>query len=157
MTILYNTATQQVLGYYPDGYLVNGKPAPTNDIDVVELTVIETSQPSYTETQKISSIWEADLTALTYTQVWSVTDKTPYEIAMEGWEHPQFAKRIIAPIQLIMEDTGIKMYGWFQVNNLPVINKGTDLHLYCNVILPEHQSAIDYFQGLITIEDRPTE
>ena len=156
-TILYNKSTNTVLGWYEGGYQVNGKPASTNDPDVVELTVIETSQPVFTETQKISSTWEADSTALTYKQVWQVTDKTVYEIAMEGCQHPQFAKRIIAPIQLIMEDVGIKMYGWFQINSFPIENKGSVLHLYCNVILAEHQSAIDYFQGLITIEDRPTE
>jgi len=119
--------------------------------------VVEAVMPETNENQKISSTWEADLTTSTYKQVWQVVNKTAYEIAMEGWQHPQFAKRIIAPIQLIMEDIGIKMYGWFQINSFPIENKGSVLHLYCNTILPEHQSAIDYFQGLITIEDRPTE
>ena len=157
MTILYNKATNEVLGYYPEGYKVNGKPASTNDENVVELTVVNAIAPAHSEAQKFSDTWAVDLTALTYSQSWNVIDKTAYELAMEGWQHTEFAKRIIAPIQLIMEDIGIKMFGWFQVNNFPIVSKGNELHLYCNTILPEHQSAIDYFQGLITVEDRPTQ
>lgn len=73
----------------------------------------------------------------------------------DDWSYPLFDKRIIAPIDLIMTDTGIKMYGWFQVTGLPVITKGTNVYLYCNVILPEHQQIVDSLQGVITIEDRP--
>jgi ribosomal protein L14E/L6E/L27E len=80
MTILYNTQSQQVLGYYPDGYLVNGKPSPTYDDDVVELTVVNAEKPEYTETQKVSSTWTADLQAKTWTQSWQVVDKTEAEI-----------------------------------------------------------------------------
>jgi hypothetical protein len=157
MVVLYNIITDKVIGYYPDGYKVNGKPASTNDSDVYELTVVPMAKPPHWETQKVVSNWTADIVAKTYSQSWNVIDKTAYELAMEGWQHPEFAKRIIAPIQLIMEDIGIKMYGWFQVNSFPTVSKGTELHLYCNTILPEHQSAIDYFQGLITIEDKPTQ
>lgn len=71
------------------------------------------------------------------------------------WNYPSFAKRIVAPISLIMEDVGIKMYGWFQLNELPVISKNNVVYLYCNVILSEHQAVIDQLDGLITIEDNP--
>jgi len=72
------------------------------------------------------------------------------------WSYPQFEKRIVAPIELIMDDIGIKMYGWFQINNLPVkIVNETTVHLYCNVILPEHQAVVDGLGDTITIEDRP--
>lgn len=75
---------------------------------------------------------------------------------IDGWEFPKYSKRIVAPIQLIMNDVGIKMYGWFQINNLPVYKTNeTTVHLYCNVILPEHQAVVNQLNGVITIEDRP--
>ena len=157
-TILYNKVTQQVIGHYPNGYQVNGKPSPTYDKDIVELAVIETEASEYNhETHSLSSDYIADVEAKTYTQVWSITPKTPYEIAMEGWQHPEYAKRIVAPMELIMNDIGIKMYGWFQINGFPVVNKQPLVHLYCNVILAAHKDVIDSLQGYITIEDRPTE
>jgi len=83
MTILYNTQSQQVLGYYPDGYLVNGKPSPTYDNDVVELIVVNAAKPEHTENQKASTTWTADINAGTWTQSWTVTDKTEEEIQAE--------------------------------------------------------------------------
>ncbi len=71
------------------------------------------------------------------------------------WSYPIYAKRIVAPINLIMDDYGIKMYGWFSINNLPIVTVDTTVYLYCNVILPEHQAIIDLYQGVITIQDRP--
>jgi len=74
----------------------------------------------------------------------------------EGWASPAHSLRIVAPIQLIMDDIGIKMYGWFSINRLPVVNTGTgQVHLYCNEILPEHMGVINNLQGIITIETRP--
>lgn len=77
------------------------------------------------------------------------------ELGIDYWHYPKFAKRIIAPIELIFDDNGIKMYGWFNINNFPIVKIDSTLHLYCNTILPEHQAIVDGFSGLITIEDRP--
>ena len=71
------------------------------------------------------------------------------------WQYPQYAKRIIAPQELIFDDNGIKMYGWFNIQGFPIIKIETQLHLYCNVILPEHQAIVDSFGGLLIIQDRP--
>lgn len=78
-----------------------------------------------------------------------------YTMSNQDWLYPQLSKRIVAPIQLIMDDTGIKMYGWFQLNNLPIVPLNTVVHLYCNVVLPEHDAVIDAYGGIITIEDNP--
>lgn len=83
------------------------------------------------------------------------SDNNEYSYQEGDWNYPLYQKRIIAPINLILEDIGIKMYGWFQLNNLPVIKKEESVYLYCNVILPEHQSVIDQLGGLITIENNP--
>jgi hypothetical protein len=77
------------------------------------------------------------------------------ELGTAYWQYPQFAKRIIAPQELIFDDNGIKMYGWFNIQGFPIIKIGVQLHLYCNVILPEHQAMVDSFGGALTIEDRP--
>ncbi len=71
------------------------------------------------------------------------------------WNYPSYVKRIVAPVALIMDDMGIKMYGWFQLNSLPIVLKATTVYLYCNTILPEHQYVIDLFQGVVTVETKP--
>lgn len=71
------------------------------------------------------------------------------------WDYPIYSKRIVAPIQLVMDDFGIKMYGWFQLKGLPVINKNDIIYLYCTEILPEHQSIVNAYAGIITIENKP--
>lgn len=75
----------------------------------------------------------------------------------DTWHYPDLLKRIVAPIALVMDDIGIKMYGWFQLNNLPIISKGETVYLYCNVILPEHEAIVDGLGETVTIEDRPNE
>lgn len=85
----------------------------------------------------------------------SGVDKNELSRTEEDWSYPNFNKRIVAPVSMIMEDIGIKMFGWFQLNNLPVVALNNNVYLYCNVILPEHQSVIDSLQGLITVEDKP--
>jgi hypothetical protein len=86
----------------------------------------------------------------------NVLSQNEYDYISDEWGYTNFSKRIVAPVELIMTDVGIKIYGWFTLNNLPVrkIND-TTVHLYCNVILPEHQAVVDSLQGQITIEDRP--
>lgn len=71
------------------------------------------------------------------------------------WHYPRYVKRIIAPINMMMDDVGVKMYNWFQINNLPILKLGNTVQLYCNTILPEHQSIVDSLSGIINIEDRP--
>lgn len=77
------------------------------------------------------------------------------ELGNTYWQYPQYAKRIIAPQELIFDDNGIKMYGWFNIQGFPIIKIEAQLHLYCNVILPEHQAIVDSFGGLLIIQDRP--
>jgi len=82
-------------------------------------------------------------------------DQNDLEYTEDDWSYPSYAKRILAPVSLVMYDDGIKMYGWFMLNNLPVINKNGTIYLYCNVILEEHQSIVDQYDGMITIENKP--
>jgi hypothetical protein len=71
-TILFHTKENTVLGWFESGYKVNGKPSPTFDPDVVELTVVETEPPEYNpETHSLGSAFVADFEEKTYTKVWS--------------------------------------------------------------------------------------
>lgn len=78
-----------------------------------------------------------------------------YNEGNDSWDFQEYAKRIVAPKDLILDDIGIKMYGWFQLNGFPIVTKSTNVYLYCNTILPQHQAIVDQLQGVITIEDRP--
>lgn len=75
---------------------------------------------------------------------------------VEGdWKYPSYSKRIVAPADMIMDDIGIKFFGWFQLQGLPVVLETTNAHLYCNVILPQHQAIVDSMTG-ITVETNPS-
>lgn len=84
---------------------------------------------------------------------YQIRDKTPLEL----WDFPEFEKRIIAPISLIMTDDGVKIKGWWELNSLKWKVKDNQIYLYCNEILQEHQSIVDNYSGLLTIEQKPTE
>ena len=88
--------------------------------------------------------------------IWAEMGKSQAEIEGLMWKHHEWAKRIVAPIELILDDVGIKMYGWFQLNGFPVEKvDDTTVHLYCNVILPQHQTIVDELGESVTVEDRP--
>lgn len=78
-----------------------------------------------------------------------------YNEDINSWHFVEYVKRIVSPMDLIMADIGIKMYGWFQLNGFPIVTKGTNVYLYCNTILPQHQTIVDQLEGMIAIEDRP--
>ena len=80
----------------------------------------------------------------------------PEYINVDGWAHPEYAKRIVAPIKLVMHDIGVRFHAWFTVRQYPMERVGETLHCYLHTIAPEHQYAVDAFEGMITIEDKPT-
>jgi hypothetical protein len=155
-TILHNTH-KQTSKRYPNGYTVDGIVQPLGQLaeNIWHLELIENEQPQVTETQMLSMNWEADLESNTYTQTWEVRELTEYELAMMNWDYAEYALRLIAPIELIMQDVGVKMYSWFKINDLPVVNKDGLVYLYCNVILAEHQQVVDSLGDVITIESMP--
>jgi hypothetical protein len=70
-----------------------------------------------------------------------------------GWHHPSFQKRIVAPVQLVMQYPAIET--WFRINDLPIVRIEGTLYCYCNLILPEHQALVNSLQGIVSIEDKP--
>jgi hypothetical protein len=86
-----------------------------------------------------------------------VIDKTQaeidYEAAIEGWHHPEFLMRIIAPDALLIQAPGIET--WARYKGLPVIVENEQVYLYCDFILPVHESLLAAYQEVISIEMRP--
>lgn len=76
-----------------------------------------------------------------------------YEYSNDDWTYKQFSKRIVAPVELILQYSSFET--WFRLNNLPIVKIDSILYCYCNTILPEHQSLIDTLVDVIKIEDRP--
>ena len=158
MTIIYDIEKEKVIGRFTPQYLVNGKP---QDVDppLYELDLIQQERPEINpETQRLKRLDPViDLNEKTYTEDWQVIDLTPYEIAMKDWEGGDLQIKIVAPIQLILDDFGVKMKGWFELRGLPVIAKGEFVHLYCNELQPQFTDIVDNLasQGIIEIIERP--
>jgi len=154
--ILYNTELQRFYGEARAIYHLGTPQQLILPSNVIELDLTEDPEPIYSgTTQKITSQRVVDVTNKRWNLEWTIVNKTEYEIAMEDWDSPSHLLRIVAPIQLIMDDIGIKIYGWFQLNKLPIVNKITTVRLYCNSILPEHQTVVDQLQGVIVVQNRP--
>lgn len=157
-TILYNSATQQVISpIYQDGYKVDGQPQSVEP-PIYELEYIETTQPEHDPvTQYVTQEFLPDFDENEYRQVWYVHDRTDFEIAMQDWAYPEFQKRIVAPDALLLDDVGSKVFNWFTGKGLPFENCGDNIRLYFNDVLPQHQALVAQFDQIITIESRPRE
>jgi hypothetical protein len=82
-TLLFDDSTGKVISLiFENGYLVDGKPQPV-DPPIFELEYISTPPPDITDLQVRSAVWIPDTILKTYTQVWSVRDKTDEERAAE--------------------------------------------------------------------------
>ena len=179
MTILYNLERAEILSKYNPYYTVDGERVEL-EYPIIELDYIMETKPEFDpETQwLVGQTHTIDTQLKEYRISWVVEDIPPYELAMRDWTHKDFMKRITAPIELILDDMGIKMYGWFQVNEFPIEtvvrtitvespdpdNEGETIteevekkfvRLYCQFILPEHQQIADSFGDTIVIEDKP--
>ncbi len=109
--------------------------------------------PEILPTQKRIESWE--VVDEQYIQSWEVVDKTPLEM----WHFPEYCKRIIAPIQLIFDPSGVglTMKARFDLDKLPIEKEGDTVYVYAKIIYAEDQAIIDQLEGMISIEDRPNE
>lgn len=113
------------------------------------LPVVEDDYPTLTQNQV------AELLQYESENTWFMTWVTRLKTAIELWDYPEFAKRIVAPKNLIFEQIGLAMKSWFDLNGLPVKLNGEQVYLYCNVILPEHEAIVAGYGNILTIEERP--
>lgn len=115
--------------------------------------VVNSDPPEILPTQKRIESWE--VVGEQYVQSWDVVDKTPLEL----WHFPEYQKRIIAPLALIFDPSGIglTMKARFDLDKLPIEKEGDTVYVYAKKIYDEDQAIIDQLEGVITIEDRPNE
>jgi hypothetical protein len=159
MKQLYNTSTDKPVGKIKKngGLSIFKDSIPGFMQNIIELDVVFLNPPEYDKnTQKLTGgEWSADLENLQWRKTWQIIEKTELEIIKDNWKYNNYSKRIVCPIQLVFEDIGVKMYAWFQLNNLPVYSNGEIVELYCNEILPEHQQIVDGLSNIIQIQDKP--
>lgn len=77
------------------------------------------------------------------------------ELGNNYWQYPYYAKRIIAPQELMFDTNGVKMFAWLNFNDFPVIRIDNKIHVYYNVIDPAHQPLVDAWGPLLIFNDRP--
>lgn len=135
---------EQVWANYPRTETINDGMGGTITVDIPKDRIVHPTMPDYIEA--LADTGYNDQEKL---------DAILNELPNNYWHYTQYAKRIIAPVDLIMDDIGVKMYNWFQINHFPVLKFGDNVELYCNTILPQHQAIVDSLQGVIVIEDRP--
>lgn len=71
-TILYDSENNIIIGHYPDGYKVNGKPKQVEH-PIYELPYTETEPPEYnSETHYLTSAYVVDMELKQYRQAWNI-------------------------------------------------------------------------------------
>lgn len=82
-TLLFDDSTGKVISpIFENGYLVDDQPQPVNP-PIFELEYKPTPPPDITDLQVRSAVWIPDTILKTYTQVWSIRDKTDEERTAE--------------------------------------------------------------------------
>ena len=157
-TVLYNTQTQEVTHHKPEGYyMVDGaQPAPLPN--VVELVVINTPAPVFNPaTHKISSAFVIDVPNLEYRLEYTLTPLTALELAVNDWQHLEFAQRLIINEEVIFSTDGNPFYAYYRLNGNPMQKVGNKVHVWINEVQQQHQTLFNYMQtaGLLILENRP--
>ena len=63
---------------------------------------------------------------------------TAYQITCEGWQHMDYALRIVVSKTLIQQYREILIFkSYFEVMGLPIEILSDEIHLYCNEILED--------------------
>lgn len=144
-TVLYNINTNKVISkIYPNRYNL-----PIKESHIIELEYIDTPKPEYSNTQKISSYFEHQDGK--WVKVWTIANKTAYELYIEDWKYINLPKRFIAPSSLLIEYPGIET--WFRYQGLPIEKRGINMYLYLNEVEEEHLELYQMLKSLIIEED----
>lgn len=130
-------------GYPKTEMLMNPLLGIMEERDIPKSRIVHPTMPDYIE-------------ALSQGDPQTTIDSIFEELPPNHWHYPSFLKRISAPVDLVTDDMGIKMYGWFQLNGLPIVKiSDSVVQLYCNTVLPQHQAILSLFGEMISVEDRP--
>ena len=81
----------------------------------------------------------------------SALAKQPYNV--NGWQSRTCDKRIVAPITLV-NSYPLLLFDLTVIRKLQLEQSGSNLHIYCNFIEPEHQALIDSLGEFIYVENK---
>ncbi len=104
-----------------------------------------------------SSTMVNEITSSVVDNKWKIVNTIRNKTAYELWEHKDFSMRIIAPIELILTDEGVKFKGWWDLKKLPYTVDEYYIYLYCNHIEEAHQDVLASLSEYLIIEERPNE
>ena len=112
--------------------------------------------PAYNENKELSDIYFDSLNKyFTYEVINKTVEQIDFENRIKDWKFLEYSMRIKAPDSLLMQLPGVEV--WARYKGLQIVVEGSYVYLYCNVILPEHNTLINSYQELITIENIPTQ
>lgn len=72
---------------------------------------------------------------------------------LNGWKSRTCNFRIVAPIALVNSYPEL-LFDLAVTRKLQIEQEGSDMHIYCNYIDPDHQVLIDASQGIIYVEQK---
>lgn len=123
----------------------------------IKLKVIIDDFPEVNENQKLITKEIIDTEKKEYRVTYEVVNLTEQEIALKQWEGGDLDIKVIAPIELVLTEFGVKMKGWFELLGLPIIPKGDKVHLYCAKIDEQFKATVDDLvsKNVLTIINKP--
>lgn len=156
-TLLFNNSTGKVISsIFENGYLVDGKSQPVNP-PIFELEYKPTPPPDITDLQVRSAVWIPDTVLKTYTQVWTVRDKTQAELIAEKEAQALAKENELDPAQiklalrytsdLLTEEEQVNLYSLYPVwkPNISVVANDKYQHnglLY--KVVQSHNTQLDW-------------
>lgn len=148
-----NQSNQFLSGLISSGTFIDGSLVGVSEVLKTAKAMVVHQANGGEAKEKYISIWESN-GQMNWIFLNPADRKYAYDYtADESWHYSEFAKRIVAPLELANQYPQIKV--WFDLRNLPIEVVGNTAYLYCNEIDPVHQALVDALQGVITIEDRP--
>ncbi len=141
-------------------YQANKKP----DMPLIKGTVYEivhTTQPIYSELQKLQEGWEIQQGK--YVQVWTVIDKSAYEIAIQGWHFPEYPYQLRIKVAIstltdpqVQQLVSMLILWWSaKKDELDHTSDSEFLYFYCDMVMPDHDNILNAMERMVTKETRP--
>lgn len=157
-TLLFNNTSGKVISQiFDDGYMVDGKHQSVEP-PIYELEYKPTTRPAYDPIlQVVSAVWIPDTALKTYTQVWTVRDKTQAELTAEKEAHASAKENELDPAQIklalryisdsLTEEEQVNLYSLYPVwkpNISVAANKKYQHNGLLYKVIQSHNTQLDW-------------